>query len=68
MYPDIFENGGFFLPFSKKTASTRSVFKSFLSVHTYPDTFENEGFFSPFSKKSASTRNVFKSFLPVHDI
>ena len=53
---------GFFLPFSKKSTSTCSVFKSFLPVHTYPDIYENGGYFSPFSKKSAST-----SFLPVQD-
>ena len=32
-YPDIFENGAFFLPFLKKSVSTRRVFKSFLPVH-----------------------------------
>ena len=32
---------GFFFPFSKKSASTRSIFKLFLPVYTYPDIFEN---------------------------
>ena len=37
MYPDIFENGDFFLRFPKAkkiNASTRGVFESFLPVHT----------------------------------
>ena len=41
MYPDIFGNRAFFLPFSKKPVSTHSVFKSFSPVHTHPDIFEN---------------------------
>ena len=32
-YPDVYENGGFFSSFSKKSASARSVFKSFLPVY-----------------------------------
>ena len=51
-YPDIFENGGFFFPFSiEKSASTRRVFKSNWPVHTYPDIFENGGFFLRFRLK-----------------
>ena len=37
MYPDIFENGDFFLRFPKAkkiNASTRGIFESFLPVHT----------------------------------
>ena len=36
MYPYSPENVTFFLRFQKKFASTRSVFASFLPVHTYP--------------------------------
>ena len=55
-YTDIFENGGFFLPFSKKSVSTRSVFKLFLAVYTYLDIFENGGVFSLRSHVAFSNR------------
>ena len=50
------------LPFSKKSASTRSVFKSFLPVNTYPDIFENGGSFLFFSIIFACPRHLTSLF------